>query len=55
MQDRVVRRDIALSENEVRNGKIAANSYIYFIYAQSYPLLYFKHDIMGKISRQFSE
>ena len=34
MQDTVVRRDIALSENEVRDGKVAANSYIYFIYIQ---------------------
>jgi hypothetical protein len=52
VQDTVVRRNIALSEKEVRDGEIAANSYIYFIYAESYSVIYFKHNVMGKCSRQ---
>lgn len=48
----MVRRDIALSENEVRDVEVATNSYIYSIYAESYSVIYFKYNVMGKCSRQ---
>jgi hypothetical protein len=35
VQDRVLRRDIELSENQVSDNEIAENSCIYFIYEES--------------------
>jgi hypothetical protein len=53
VQDTVVRRNIARSENEVRDGEIQQTR-IFISYMQKVIqlVIYFKHNIMGKCSRQ---